>query len=152
MFVWDCVLSPHRELWWCVKQSCLTFRVGFIGHASHPLMLKPPASRPRFLSSDSKKPSNTIFASVFAPDFFSTSQFKGLSNSEMQNIFQFNQNESFHSHVEYSNWYQKSWTGHLPSVQQHQIVLLCKPCEIELFTIMYGKTDAVRLLDTLEYL
>ena len=40
-------------------------------------------------------------------------------------------------------------TGHLPLVQQHQIVLLCKPYEIE-FSIMYVLLiDAVRLLDTL---
>ena len=38
----------------------------------------------------------------------------------------------------------KSWTG-----QQHQIVLFCKPYEIE-FSIMYVLKDAVRLLDTLE--
>ena len=38
----------------------------------------------------------------------------------------------------------------LPSVQQHQIVLFCKPYEIE-FSIMYVRLiDAVRLLDTLE--
>ena len=41
----------------------------------------------------------------------------------------------------------KSQTGHLPSVQQHQIVLLCKPYENE-FSIMY--VDSVQLLDTLE--
>ena len=43
-------------------------------------------------------------------------------------IFQFvdsNQNESFHSHVEHLNWYQKSWIGF--RFQQHQIVLLWKP-------------------------
>ena len=42
-----------------------------------------------------------------------------------------NQKESFHLHVEHSNRYLKSWIG-----QQHQIVLLCKPYEIEL-SIMY---------------
>ena len=40
-----------------------------------------------------------------------------------------NQKESSHLHVEHSNWY-------LPSIQQHQIVLLCKPYEIE-FSIVY---------------
>ena len=40
--------------------------------------------------------------------------------------------------------------SHLPLFQQYQIVLLCKPYEIE-FSIMYVFIDAVRLSDTLEY-
>ena len=36
--------------------------------------------------------------------------------SNNRTYVRFNQKESFHSHIEHSNWYQKSWTGHLPSV------------------------------------
>ena len=42
----------------------------------------------------------------------------------------------------------KSQTGHLPSVQQHQIVLFCKPYEIK-FSVMYV-LEVVWLLDTVQ--
>ena len=42
------------------------------------------------------------------------------------------------------------FANYSPSVQQHQIVLLCKPYEMK-FSIMYVFIDAVRLSGTLEY-
>ena len=49
--------------------------------------------------------------------------FKGLIDISFLDLFCLCLKESFHSHLEHSNWY---WP-----IQQHQIVLLCKPYERE---------------------